>query len=115
MNQIYIKNHFLINPSWEALFISSFPNWEPENWQENAWSIFERNGFITTLKRYSKNPKSKLYTAIKYIDLFDTTLVHSECEDGFIIGRMNVTEKSALSQLMIIVICDFHVDFRKFK
>lgn len=110
----HIENHFICNPYWKELFLKEFPTWTPETWTEKAWSIFERNGYTYDVKKYSDNPESKLYNAVKYIDLYDTKL-KDDVNDGFIIGYGGIRYENCLEQLLISVICDFKVDFTKFK
>lgn len=104
----HIEEHFIINPYWKEYFLSKFPNWTTDNWTNDVWSLFKDNGYRYELERYSNNPESGLYSAIKCISLIDSN-------DEEIIGYGNVTESSALEQLMINVICNFDVDFNTFK
>lgn len=109
----HIEEHFIINPVWKNYFLSKFPNWTPETWVENVWSLFETNGYRYEIERYSNNPDSTLYQAIKCVDLFGPDT--SECEDGFIVGYGDSHETSALEQMLLNVICNFDVDFNTFK
>jgi len=107
MTQTNIDNHFLGNRSWRALFERHYKSYTPEDYIAKAWKLFEDNGYTTELERYSDRPESKVYTAIKCIDLL---------HDGeLIVGRMNVHESQALTQLLLMVICDHEVDFNTFK
>jgi hypothetical protein len=54
-----------------------------------------------------------LYTAVKCIDLYGP--ITEENDDGFVIGLGDVNISSAIQQLLIMVICDFLVDFNTFK
>jgi len=110
MEKTYIENHFLINPFWKTYFLSKFPKWTVEKYIKNAWSLFESNGYRYEINRYSDNPDSNLYNAVKYIDLFS-----DDTDKSFIVGRGDVTYDSAVEQLLIMVICDYHVDFKTFK
>lgn len=107
----HIENHFITNVAWRELFTSKFPNWTPETWVENAWSIFEDNGYTYEIIRYSNNPKSNLYTAVKEINLYNGPIE----DDDFIIGLGDVNISSALEQLLICIVCDFEVDVRTLK
>jgi len=107
MTQDNIDTHFRINPSWERYFHTKEFSYTPENYIEKAWALFVNNGYRYELERFSNNPNSKVYTAIKCIDLYHN--------DEFIVGRERVNESQALEQLLIMVICDFEVDFNTFK
>lgn len=109
----HIEEHFILNRTWKEIFLKSFPNWTPETWTEDAWSIFERNNFRYEIERYSENPDSNLYNAVKCISIYDKSL-ENETTDGFIIGYSGVTYKSAVEQLLISVICNYEVDIKKF-
>ena len=109
----HIEQHFIENRSWKKIFLESFPNWTPETWVEDAWSIFERNNFRYEIERYSKFLDSKLYDAVKCISIFDKSL-ETETADGFIIGYGDLTYKSAVQYLLISVICNYEVDIKKF-
>lgn len=110
----HIEQHFILNEHWKNIFLLSFPNWTPETWEKDAWSIFERNNYRYEIERYSENPKSNLYDAVKCISIFDKSL-ETETTDGFIIGYGDLTYENSLQQLLIGVICNFEVDIRKFK
>jgi hypothetical protein len=102
-----ISNHFATNRDWKELFEKNYPKINPETYVEDAWKLFERNGYTTEMDRYSNNPKSRVYTALKSIDL-----LHN---GEFITGREQVNEYNALEQLLIMIITDFDVDFTTFK
>ncbi len=114
----HIKNQFISNPYWKEVFISKFPNWTPSDWTENAWSIFEENGYTYKLERCSERPESKWYNAVK-----DITLYGPFNEE--IIGMRHLTTGSALEQLLLsvillllsllLVLLFFEVDFTTFK
>lgn len=108
MKQEYIEEHFRTNLSWKEYFLSKYPNYSPKTWTEDAWKLFKDNGYTYSLHRYSDNPESKVYDSIKCI-----TLVDSNGED--VIGYMDTHISQALEQLLITVICNFDVDFTKFK
>lgn len=108
IKQEHIENHFIINLYWKKYFLSKYPNYSQKTWTEDAWKLFEDNGYTYELERYSNNKTSKLYSAIKCI-----TLIDSNGED--VIGYMDTHINSALEQLLISVICNFDVDFTKFK
>lgn len=108
----HIQTHFVINRTWKALFLKYFPEWTAETWAEDVWSIFENNGYRYEIERYSNNPDSKLYCAVRCVDLFGPD--KSECSDGFVVGYGDSNISSAVEQMLINVICNFDVDFTKF-
>ena len=108
MEQTYIEEHFLINLPWKEYFLSKYPKYSTKTWTEDVWKLFKNNGYSYNLDRYSNNPKSKLYNAIKSIALIDPCGKEVIC-------YLNTNINSALEQLLITVICNFDVDFTKFK
>lgn len=109
----HIEAHFTENRAWAKLFKSRFPNWTPATWVEDVWSIFEANGYRYEIERYSNNPESKVYCAVKCVDLFGP--ITEDNDDGFIVGYGDSHDSVALEQMLISVICNFDVDFTKFK
>lgn len=107
LKQEHIETHFLINRDWKEYFLKNFPEYKVETWTSDAWSLFERNGYRYEMERYSRFPDSPLYTAIKEI-----TLYKGDKEICWINDR---TESSALEQLILNAVCNFEVDFTKFK
>lgn len=98
----YIKNHFISNQNWRNLFLSKFPNFNPEEYVKDAWSIFNENGYTYKIDMY------KTMNAVKYITLFD--------KDGNDIFQMrDLATSNALEQFLINIICDHIVDFNEFK
>lgn len=102
-----IGYHFLENRAWEKYFKSKYSEFTCKDYIQKAWKLFEDNGYRVEVERFSNRPESKVYSAIKSIDLFK--------DEEFIVGRAMVNESQALTQLLIMVICDFEVDFREFK
>lgn len=113
LNKSHIERHFVINRSWKTLFLKYFPNWTVETWTDDVWSIFEDNGYRYEIERYSDNPESSVYCAVRCVDLFGPPT--EENEDGFIIGVGDSHISSAVQQMLIRVICNFEVDFNTFK
>jgi len=107
LTQDNINTHFRTNRSWKALFERHYPAYTPKTYVENAWKIFEDNGYRYEMERYSNRPESRVYHAVKSIDLFKG--------DEFIVGRGDVYDGWALEQLIIMVVCDHEVDFETFK
>jgi len=107
LTQEHIDNQFIENRSWQKYFLSKHPIYEPKYYIELAWNLFVKNGYSYELERFSNNPESKVYTAIKSIDLYHRA--------EFIVGYTMVNEFQALEQLLIMVICEHEVDFNKFK
>jgi hypothetical protein len=106
LTQDNIDNHFRTNRAWKALFEKYYKEYTPETYIKLAWDIFEKNGYRYEIERYSNRPESRMYHAVKCIDLF-----HGE---EFIIGRGDVYDEWAVEALVIMVICDFEVDFSTF-
>jgi len=107
LNQDHIDQHFRENRVWKELFLKYYSVYTPANYIELAWKIFEKNGYRYEIERYSNNPDSKVYQAVKQIELYHKNV--------FIVDRCQVHIDSALEQLLIMVICDFEVDFNLFK
>lgn len=103
-----IEEQFRINRSWRALFNNHYQAINPDTYITDAWKLFVANGYSYQITRYSDNPSSALYVAIKDISLHDR-------KGEEIVARGDVHFDSALEQLMIMVICEFEVDFTKFK
>ena len=109
MKQEYIEEHFVINKQWKDYFLSKYPNYSsPGSWTQDVWQLFEDNGYSYKFERYSNDVDSKLYKAVKYISLIDSS-------GKEVISYMDTTINSALEQLLITTICNFDVDFTKFK
>lgn len=107
MTQYNIDNHFISNRSWRALFERHYKVYTPEDYIDKSWKLFQDNGYAVEFERYSNNPNSKVYTALKSIDMSHN--------GEFVVGRVQVNEYDALEQLLIMVICDHEVDFNTFK
>lgn len=108
MKKEHIENHFITNPYWKQLFLKHFPDWTPETWTEDAWSIFVKNGYKCEIEMMG------IDNAVKEITLYDTKVI-DENNDGWITGIRWVTKDVAVEQLLIHVICDFMVNFTKFE
>lgn len=107
LTQDHVDEHFRTNRIWKILFDKHHQEYTPKNYVEKSWNIFEKNGYTYVIERYSDNPSSNVYQAVKEISLYH--------KDEFIVGRCQVHIDSALEQLLIMVICDFEVDFNTFK
>lgn len=103
----WIENHFIENPLWKSLYLSKYKEIDPNRYIENSWKILESNGYSYTIERYSNNPESKLYNAVKEITLYEN--------NEFVIGYGDLTYSSALEQMLIRVICNFEINFKEIK
>jgi hypothetical protein len=106
----HIKNQFISNPEWEAVFLKHYPNFTPETYIESAKKLFKSNGFTIDEERRSKNPDSRVYCIVEATLLKDGEFVFS------LVGH----ESSIIEELLIGTIsyhlCDYNeVDFSKFK
>lgn len=101
MKREWIENHFIENFAWKNYFLKHFPNYNPETWVEDVWSLFERNGYHYHIEMY------KRINAVKYITLFTPSEDDIAC-------MCDLATSSALQQLLIHVICDHVIDFNTF-
>jgi len=103
LNEEHIKNHFILNPSWEKLYKSKFNDTDPKLWTDRVKTILEDMGYTFIIERYSDNPKSKMYNSVYCIS------INKDGEELY--GRGDVSYKSCHEQLFIDVICEHIVDF----
>lgn len=105
----HIKNHFIENPEWERVFLKHHPDWTPETYIAKAKALFEANGckFVENRKFKSAN-----YKHILDLDLHGPPT--EENEDGFLFGLQG-HEDLVYSQVIITAICEYEIDFTKFK
>lgn len=97
----HIEAHFIENPSWKKYFLKHFPDYSADTWEQDVWSLFERNGYHYHIEMY------KRINAVKYITLFTPS------EDD-IAQMRDIATSDALQQFLIHIICDHVVDFNKF-
>ena len=103
----HIEGQFRCNSIWKNIFLSKYPNWSVDTWTEDVWKLFKDNGYTYEIERYSNNPESSVYCAVKSCDLF--------YKGEFIIGYGDSHITSCLEQLLIGVICNFEIDFNTLK
>ena len=98
----HIENHFFENRHWKKYFIANFPEYSADTWEQDVWSLLERNGYRYEIEMY------RGINAVKYITLYDPT--------GDDIAQMrDIATSDALQQFLIHIICDHIVDFNTFK
>lgn len=107
IEQKYIDNHFISNRSWKNYFLSKHPDYTEENYLILSWNLLKENGYNYDYERFSKNPDSKMWCAIKEINL--------NHYNEFIYGLGHLHETAAISNLMITAICDYEIDVTKLK
>jgi len=107
IEQKYIDNHFISNRSWKNYFLSKHPDYNEQNYLILSWTLLKENGYNYDYERYSKYPDSKLWCAIREINLNHNY--------EFIYGLGDLHECYALSNLMITAICDFEIDVNLLK
>lgn len=106
-----IRQHFIVNQTWRDIFELHYPNCsetdvDASEYVKRAWKIFESNGFTYTMTRYSDNPKSTVYTAVRSIELYKG--------EEEICNRANVPASTAVEQLLIEAITGYRIDCSKF-
>jgi hypothetical protein len=100
-----IFNHFLENPDFRKVFNENFPNYTKESYAKDVLKLFNDNCVTFNHIHQSKNRNSQFYK-----------VVETECYiDGewqwALVGHIS----NNLEQCLIHCICEYKVDFSKFK
>lgn len=124
LTQENIDNHFLANRVWKEIFLSKYPNYTPETYIQNAWELFQQNGYYIEFERLSKDPENKkgLYNVVR-ANLYNKALINTNVDydeeeynlDGFVVGTDWIQERDHIQQLVIWCICDFEIDVTTLK
>lgn len=102
-----IEYQFLEHRDWKALYTKYYPGEvDLEKYVENSWEIFRKNGYTIDYVRYSNNPNSKVYTAIKEVSLM------KDGEEVVAYGDYNYFQMR--EQFLVNIISGFDVDFKTF-
>ncbi len=102
----HISRHFAINKTWEELFKLHHESFCLSDYVYHAWKIFESNGFTFDIKRYSNNPRSSVYSAVKEINLYKNGV--------WVAGRYDLNYSNCVEQFLIELITKDRMDFKKF-
>lgn len=112
----YVKNHFIINPTWKSVFLANFPTWTPETYTESAIALFEKNGYsLKVSERMGNRPESKYWDLVR---VSVTEPPSEKNEDGFICEydwAWNGDGKNAIEQALIDLVCNYSIDFSKWQ
>lgn len=103
----HISRHFSINHTWRDLFELHHTTFDIRDYVYLAWKIFESNGFTFDIIRYSNNPNSSVYSAVKSINLYNKN-------GEWVAGYFDVSYSHCMEQLLINVITTYRMDFREF-
>lgn len=110
LTQEEINNQFIQSPLWKRFFTKKFPNYTPETYLRDAWSILIANGITYEFERYSNRVDSKVYTAIKECYLLKDG---KELEEGYCSNNLN--QAGVLNQLLCFAVIDEDIDIDTLK
>ena len=113
LDKDHINRHFAVNNTWKDIWIKYYGEDEWLNpdtvyYAKKAWKILEDCGFTYIIERYSDNPKSNVYQAVKELTIF---------EKNNICNRIEVFDKSytnCIEQGIIKLVGEYRVDMRPF-
>lgn len=101
----HIKNHFLENPEWKTIFFKHFHNYTPHNYYKRAMEIFQKNGYtFEIIQPY----KGRTCHTIRECQLNDPA-------GDLVLGIQSSDERASIEQVLVSVICEYTIDFSKFK
>lgn len=104
MEAEYVKNHFITNPEWKAVFLKHYPNWTAETYVDDALKLYRANGYDVRVE--TRPFKSETYKHIVDMGLYrgDESLY-----------SLRGHEPHMVEQVIINSICNYEIDFSTFK
>lgn len=98
----HIKNQFITNPDWREVFLKHHPDWTPETWLQCALDVLKKNNCtLTVIKRYSGRLQGLIEVAVHV--------------DGEWMYEQQLNDFHWEEKIIVRAICDYEIDFSKFK
>ncbi len=113
LDESHISRLFAVNGTWADIWIKYYgkdSRWKPDTkmYVKMAWKILEDCGFSYQIVRYSDNPKSNVYEAVKEVAIF---------EKNNICNGVEVFDKAysnCVEQAIVKLVSEYRVDMRPY-